>query len=147
MLAQSKFVCSDKKDGYYADTGLGCQIFHYCVQGAKHSWMCPERKLFLLIIITDSFVHLLTQRLADCFGFPDSRLPTLFFSLCFFVHAPISLSFFAVAHMIASNFTLSNHIHTSAFRFICTLNGQSRVCQSDSDEAHVLPDTTLQNMN
>lgn len=44
LLAQSKFACSEKKDGYYADTGLGCQVFHYCVQGVKHSWMCPDRK-------------------------------------------------------------------------------------------------------
>lgn len=44
MLGQSKFTCDSKKDGYYADTSVGCQVFHYCVQGAKHSWMCPDRK-------------------------------------------------------------------------------------------------------
>lgn len=44
LLGQSKFACDGKKDGYYADTSVGCQVFHYCVQGAKHSWMCPDRK-------------------------------------------------------------------------------------------------------
>ena len=51
LLAQSKFSCGEKKDGYYADTSVGCQVFHYCVQGAKHSWMCPERKLIFLTLL------------------------------------------------------------------------------------------------
>lgn len=46
MLANSKFSCSGKKDGYYADSSVNCQVFHYCVGGAKHSWMCPEGTVF-----------------------------------------------------------------------------------------------------
>ncbi|KAL3209291.1 hypothetical protein MRX96_009282 [Rhipicephalus microplus] len=38
---QSTFTCSSKTDGYYADNSVNCQVFHYCVGGAKHSWMCP----------------------------------------------------------------------------------------------------------
>lgn len=46
LLANSKFSCSSYKDGYYADNSLGCQVFHYCVAGAKHSWMCPKGTVF-----------------------------------------------------------------------------------------------------
>jgi len=46
LLAESKFSCGDKKDGYYADESVGCQVFHYCVTGAKHSWQCPENTVF-----------------------------------------------------------------------------------------------------
>ncbi|XP_054162677.1 uncharacterized protein LOC128960582 [Oppia nitens] len=46
LLQDSKFSCGDKKDGYYADESVGCQVFHYCVGGAKHSWMCPENTVF-----------------------------------------------------------------------------------------------------
>lgn len=49
LLAESKFTCSQKKDGYYADPTVGCQVFHYCVSGAKHSWMCPERELSIAL--------------------------------------------------------------------------------------------------
>lgn len=31
------FSCS-----YYADEGLGCEVFHYCQENQKHSWICPE---------------------------------------------------------------------------------------------------------
>ncbi|CAG2162455.1 unnamed protein product [Oppiella nova] len=46
LLQESKFTCGDKKDGYYADESVGCQVFHYCVAGAKHSWQCPENTVF-----------------------------------------------------------------------------------------------------
>ncbi|XP_015795359.1 uncharacterized protein LOC107371722 [Tetranychus urticae] len=46
LLAQSKFTCNGKKDGYYADASVACQVFHYCVGGAKHSWQCPEGTVF-----------------------------------------------------------------------------------------------------
>lgn len=46
MLANSKFTCGNLKDGYYADNSLNCQVFHYCVGGAKHSWMCPANTVF-----------------------------------------------------------------------------------------------------
>lgn len=42
LLPQSKFDCSGKNTGYYADEELGCEIFHYCQDNAKHSWICPE---------------------------------------------------------------------------------------------------------
>ncbi|XP_053211773.1 uncharacterized protein LOC128395380 [Panonychus citri] len=46
LLGQSKFTCNGKKDGYYADASVACQVFHYCVGGAKHSWQCPEGTVF-----------------------------------------------------------------------------------------------------
>jgi len=46
LLQSSKFECKSKKSGYYADDTLGCQAFHYCNEGVKHSWMCPEGQLF-----------------------------------------------------------------------------------------------------
>lgn len=46
LLGESKFTCQGKKDGYYADNSVACQVFHYCVAGAKHSWMCPEGTVF-----------------------------------------------------------------------------------------------------
>lgn len=36
LLAESKFACNDLKNGYYADESVGCQVFHYCVDGVKH---------------------------------------------------------------------------------------------------------------
>jgi len=46
LLANSKFSCGNLKDGYYADNSVNCQVFHYCVGGAKHSWMCPANTKF-----------------------------------------------------------------------------------------------------
>ncbi|XP_050042346.1 uncharacterized protein [Dermacentor andersoni] len=46
LLEKSTFTCSSKTDGYYADNSVNCQVFHYCVAGAKHSWMCPEGTVF-----------------------------------------------------------------------------------------------------
>ncbi|XP_044264752.1 uncharacterized protein LOC123011407 [Tribolium madens] len=42
LLPNSKFVCDGKNTGYYADEDLGCEVFHYCQDNAKHSWICPE---------------------------------------------------------------------------------------------------------
>ncbi|CAN8004207.1 unnamed protein product, partial [Ixodes hexagonus] len=46
LLEKSTFTCSGKSDGYYSDNSVECQVFHYCVAGAKHSWMCPEGTVF-----------------------------------------------------------------------------------------------------
>ncbi|KAI2808954.1 hypothetical protein BLOT_000095 [Blomia tropicalis] len=46
LLADSKFNCDSHKNGYYADESVGCQVFHYCVEGVKHSWQCPENTVF-----------------------------------------------------------------------------------------------------
>ncbi|KAE9530662.1 hypothetical protein AGLY_011124 [Aphis glycines] len=46
LLPQSKFTCGGKKTGYYADDGLDCEVFHYCQDGARHSWICPEGFVF-----------------------------------------------------------------------------------------------------
>nr|CAD7428263.1 unnamed protein product [Timema monikensis] len=46
LLPQSKFDCTTKNTGYYADEGLNCEVFHYCQDNAKHSWVCPEGFLF-----------------------------------------------------------------------------------------------------
>ncbi|VVD01939.1 putative uncharacterized protein DDB_G0271606 [Leptidea sinapis] len=42
LLQESKFECVNKKTGYYADQDLGCEVFHYCQDNVKHSWICPE---------------------------------------------------------------------------------------------------------
>lgn len=42
LLPNSKFDCSGRATGYYADDGLNCEVFHYCQDGARHSWICPE---------------------------------------------------------------------------------------------------------
>ncbi|XP_013774900.1 early nodulin-75-like [Limulus polyphemus] len=46
LLGNSKFGCSDKHDGYYADDSVNCKVFHYCVGGSKHSWLCPKGTVF-----------------------------------------------------------------------------------------------------
>ncbi|CAH1393584.1 unnamed protein product [Nezara viridula] len=46
LLPQSKFACDGKNTGYYADEGLNCEVFHYCQDNARHSWICPEGFLF-----------------------------------------------------------------------------------------------------
>ena len=42
LLPHSKFTCQNRNTGYYADEGLSCEVFHYCQDGARHSWVCPE---------------------------------------------------------------------------------------------------------
>ncbi|GJQ79133.1 hypothetical protein Trydic_g5386 [Trypoxylus dichotomus] len=42
LLPQSRFDCTGKNTGYYADENLGCEVFHYCQDNARHSWICPE---------------------------------------------------------------------------------------------------------
>ncbi|XP_030024710.2 transcription factor SPT20 homolog isoform X2 [Manduca sexta] len=42
LLQQSKFNCVGKQTGYYADEALNCEVFHYCQDSVKHSWICPD---------------------------------------------------------------------------------------------------------
>ncbi|KAL4710261.1 hypothetical protein ACJJTC_003541 [Scirpophaga incertulas] len=42
LLQQSKFDCVGKQTGYYADQELSCEVFHYCQDSVKHSWICPD---------------------------------------------------------------------------------------------------------
>ncbi|CAG9784140.1 unnamed protein product [Diatraea saccharalis] len=42
LLQQSKFDCVSKQTGYYADQELNCEVFHYCQDNVKHSWICPD---------------------------------------------------------------------------------------------------------
>ncbi|XP_038218890.1 uncharacterized protein LOC119837083 [Zerene cesonia] len=42
LLQQSKFDCVTRKTGYYADEDLNCEVFHYCQDNVKHSWICPD---------------------------------------------------------------------------------------------------------
>ncbi|XP_053606458.1 transcription factor SPT20 homolog [Plodia interpunctella] len=42
LLQQSKFDCVGKQTGYYADQELNCEVFHYCQDSVKHSWICPD---------------------------------------------------------------------------------------------------------
>ncbi|RZC34831.1 cuticular protein analogous to peritrophins 1-G, partial [Asbolus verrucosus] len=60
LLPQSKFICTNKNTGYYADEDLGCEVFHYCQDNARHSWICPEGFTFHQVnycIITYSRVN------------------------------------------------------------------------------------------
>lgn len=50
LLPQSKFDCVNKQTGYYADEDLNCEVFHYCQDNAKHSWICPEGFTFHQVI-------------------------------------------------------------------------------------------------
>ncbi|XP_020806428.1 putative cyclin-dependent serine/threonine-protein kinase DDB_G0272797/DDB_G0274007 isoform X2 [Drosophila serrata] len=42
LLSKSSFSCTDRNSGYYADESLSCEVFHYCQDSQKHSWICPE---------------------------------------------------------------------------------------------------------
>ena len=46
LLAKSSFSCNTRTTGYYADDTVGCQVFHYCQENTKHSWICPEGATF-----------------------------------------------------------------------------------------------------
>ena len=46
LLRESQFTCVDKKDGYYADELLQCEVFHFCQDKTKHSWLCPNGASF-----------------------------------------------------------------------------------------------------
>ncbi|XP_058834135.1 uncharacterized protein LOC131691618 [Topomyia yanbarensis] len=42
LLEKSDFHCTGRTTGYYADESLACEVFHYCQENQKHSWICPE---------------------------------------------------------------------------------------------------------
>lgn len=42
LLEKSSFTCNERTTGYYADDTVDCQVFHYCQENTKHSWICPE---------------------------------------------------------------------------------------------------------
>lgn len=42
LLEKSSFTCNGRTTGYYADDSVDCQVFHYCQENTKHSWICPE---------------------------------------------------------------------------------------------------------
>lgn len=46
LLGKSTFTCDSRHTGYYADDTVGCQVFHYCQDNTKHSWICPEGATF-----------------------------------------------------------------------------------------------------
>ncbi|XP_063606391.1 proline-, glutamic acid- and leucine-rich protein 1-like [Penaeus indicus] len=46
LLQDSHFTCASKKNGYYADEEVDCEVFHYCQDSVKHSWLCPEGASF-----------------------------------------------------------------------------------------------------
>lgn len=38
-----KFVLNDSIIcSYFADESVNCEVFHYCQENQKHSWVCPE---------------------------------------------------------------------------------------------------------
>ncbi|CAL4106225.1 unnamed protein product [Meganyctiphanes norvegica] len=46
LLLNSSFTCVGMKGGYYADEEVQCEVFHYCQDNIKHSWLCPEGASF-----------------------------------------------------------------------------------------------------
>lgn len=46
LLAESTFQCDPSDTGYFSDDSVNCEVFHYCSQGVKHSWVCPEGNIF-----------------------------------------------------------------------------------------------------
>lgn len=42
LMEKSSFQCDGRTTGYYADDTIGCEVFHYCQDNSKHSWVCPE---------------------------------------------------------------------------------------------------------
>lgn len=50
LLQQSRFDCVGKQSGYYADQELACEVFHYCQDSVKHSWICPDGFTFHQVI-------------------------------------------------------------------------------------------------
>ncbi len=42
LMEKSQFKCEGRTAGYYADDTIGCEVFHYCQDNSKHSWVCPE---------------------------------------------------------------------------------------------------------
>lgn len=50
LLPRSNFNCVNRNTGYYADEELACEVFHYCHENTKHSWICPEGFTFHQVI-------------------------------------------------------------------------------------------------
>lgn len=46
LLEKSSFTCNGRTTGYYADDSVECQVFYYCQDNTKHSWICPEGAVF-----------------------------------------------------------------------------------------------------
>ncbi|XP_046460159.1 transcription factor SPT20 homolog isoform X2 [Daphnia pulex] len=46
LLQKTDFSCVERKDGYYADEAVECEIFHYCQDKTRHSWLCPAGASF-----------------------------------------------------------------------------------------------------
>lgn len=62
LLPQSKFACGGKKTGYYADEGLDCEVFHYCQDNARHSWICPEGFVFHQVRYSKTILRVVRTR-------------------------------------------------------------------------------------
>ncbi|XP_064476467.1 mucin-6-like [Ornithodoros turicata] len=46
-LQRAKFACLGKAEGYYADTTVDCEAFHYCKpDGTRYSFVCPPKSRF-----------------------------------------------------------------------------------------------------
>jgi len=71
LLPQSRFDCVNKQTGYYADEDLNCEVFHYCQDNAKHSWICPEGFTFhqvksIINILPYLYIFLLSDEEIFC---------------------------------------------------------------------------------
>ncbi|CRK96053.1 CLUMA_CG009490, isoform A [Clunio marinus] len=47
-IIDTKFSCTDREPGYYADVDNECQIFHRCLEGQQRvfSFICPDQTVF-----------------------------------------------------------------------------------------------------
>ncbi|XP_054153761.1 uncharacterized protein LOC128952391 isoform X2 [Oppia nitens] len=57
-IPESKFSCSGRHDGYYADISLFCQVYHHCASGhQRYDFLCPNYTLFDQTTFTCRFVN------------------------------------------------------------------------------------------
>lgn len=56
LLQKTDFSCVERKDGYYADEAVECEIFHYCQDKTRHSWLCPAGASFHQVKKTNRFL-------------------------------------------------------------------------------------------
>ncbi|KAI1303125.1 hypothetical protein HDE_02386 [Halotydeus destructor] len=51
------FSCQKRRDGYYANIDLHCQIYHHCAVGHRYDFLCPNYTLFDQTTFTCRFVN------------------------------------------------------------------------------------------
>lgn len=46
QIPKTSFTCPGQKPGFYADTEAGCQVFHFCFQDKRTSFLCGNGTIF-----------------------------------------------------------------------------------------------------